>query len=127
MVDSKPLFDESPGLAPLRNPEDFSKAIVDDKRGCSVDWPDFDIQIGAGTHMARRQNSKHRVTQCLIAEFFDRQFIALGDNHGEALCAGRKAGDWVCSGEGRGAELGNALGGSSELGQSWQECSRQHQ
>lgn len=48
MVDFKPLFDESPGLAPLRNPEDFSKAIVDEK-GCSVEWPDLDIQIGADT------------------------------------------------------------------------------
>jgi hypothetical protein len=47
-VDFKPLFAESPGLAPLRAPDTFASAVVD-QWGWSVEWPERDIQIGADT------------------------------------------------------------------------------
>lgn len=47
-VDFKPFFDESPGLAPLRNQEAFFKAFADEG-GWTVEWPELDIQIGADT------------------------------------------------------------------------------
>jgi DNA-binding XRE family transcriptional regulator len=48
-VDFEPLFAESPGLAPLRNPAAFAKACIGEGYGWSVEWPDHDIQIGADT------------------------------------------------------------------------------
>ena len=43
------LLTESPGLAPLKNPTDFSKATLVTGEGWAVEWPDLDIQIGADT------------------------------------------------------------------------------
>jgi hypothetical protein len=40
-----------PGLAPLRDPEAFSRAIVGEY-GWEAEWPRFDIQIGADTLFA---------------------------------------------------------------------------
>ena len=42
------FFDESPGLAPLRNENAF-RLVQMDKSGWIVEWPDLDIQIGADT------------------------------------------------------------------------------
>jgi len=49
VVDFKPLFDESPGLAPLRSAAAFAKAALIEGEGWSVVWPQLDIQIGADT------------------------------------------------------------------------------
>lgn len=48
-VDFTPLFDESPGLAPLRDEEAFAKACIGEDEGWTVEWPALDIQIGADT------------------------------------------------------------------------------
>lgn len=37
-----------PGLEPLKKPDAFEKAILGDA-GCTVGWPELDIQIGADT------------------------------------------------------------------------------
>jgi DNA-binding XRE family transcriptional regulator len=42
------FFDESPGLAPLRDEAAFMRCAADEW-GWTVEWPDFDIQIGADT------------------------------------------------------------------------------
>lgn len=47
-VDFMPLFDESKGLAPLRDPRAFAGAVMDEW-GWEIEWPEFDIQIGADT------------------------------------------------------------------------------
>ena len=49
MIDFKPFFTESPGLAPLRDPEVFRQAVMNPGEGWTVEWPAFDIQIGADT------------------------------------------------------------------------------
>ena len=48
-VDFKPLFEESPGLARLRDAEAFAEAALSDGEGWAVEWPRLDIQIGADT------------------------------------------------------------------------------
>jgi hypothetical protein len=48
-VDFTPLFDESPGLAPLRDAKAFAEAALTDGEGWAVEWPALDIQIGADT------------------------------------------------------------------------------
>lgn len=48
-VDFRPLFAESPGLAPLRDPAVFAKACIGEDEGWTVEWPEHDIQIGADT------------------------------------------------------------------------------
>lgn len=40
------FFSESIGLVPLKNEGEFMKASIDDW-GCTVEWPNLDIQIGA--------------------------------------------------------------------------------
>ncbi|MBI4740920.1 MAG: DUF2442 domain-containing protein [Betaproteobacteria bacterium] len=42
------FWDESPGLEPLRNPQAFAGAIIDED-GWQVEWPALDIQVGADT------------------------------------------------------------------------------
>jgi hypothetical protein len=49
MVDFTEFFDESPGLAPLKDPAAFIKASLILDEGWSVEWPELDIQIGADT------------------------------------------------------------------------------
>lgn len=49
VVDFKPLFDESPGLAPLRDPAAFAGATLIAGEGWAVVWPTLDLQIGADT------------------------------------------------------------------------------
>ena len=48
-VDFRPLFETSPGLAPLRDPAAFATATVIAGEGWTVTWPRHDIQIGADT------------------------------------------------------------------------------
>ena len=48
-LDFKPLFDESPGLAGLRDPEVFATATLIEGEGWTVEWPALDSQIGADT------------------------------------------------------------------------------
>lgn len=48
-VDFHPLFEASPGLAPLRDPAVFATATVIEGEGWTVTWPSPDIQIGADT------------------------------------------------------------------------------
>lgn len=42
-------FDRFPGLAPLRDPKAFAKAVIIEGEGWTVEWPALDIQIGADT------------------------------------------------------------------------------
>ncbi|MFT3822228.1 MAG: DUF2442 domain-containing protein [Rubrivivax sp.] len=49
VVDFKPFFDESPGLAPLRDEAAFAKACIGEDAGWTAEWPELDIQIGADT------------------------------------------------------------------------------
>jgi len=48
-VDFTPFFDESPGLAPLRDPARFAQACIGEDCGWTAEWPELDIQIGADT------------------------------------------------------------------------------
>lgn len=48
-VDFKPLFEESPGLRPLKDPAQFAKATLGEGDGWTVEWPHLDIQVGADT------------------------------------------------------------------------------
>lgn len=48
-LDFQLLFDESPGLARLRDPEAFATAALIEGEGWTVEWPELDIQIGADT------------------------------------------------------------------------------
>lgn len=49
ILDFNPLFEESIGLARLRNPQVFATATLIDGEGWTVEWPTLDIQIGADT------------------------------------------------------------------------------
>jgi len=48
-LDMKPLFAASPGLAPLNDPEAFSRVCIGEDEGWTAEWPALDIQIGADT------------------------------------------------------------------------------
>ena len=48
-VDKRASIFAKPGLAPLRDPSAFSKARIVPGEGWTVEWTDFDIQIGADT------------------------------------------------------------------------------
>lgn len=77
-------FDRFPGLAPLRNPKAFARAVVIDGEGWTVEWPALDIQIGADTLWldAQAQNSPDANTR-LFAQWRAR--------HGLSLSAAAKA------------------------------------
>ena len=64
-VDFTPFFDESPGLAPLRNAEAFAQATIIPSGGWTVEWPELDIQIGADTLWldAQAQNASDENTR----------------------------------------------------------------
>jgi hypothetical protein len=47
-VDFTPLFEESPGLRPLRDPTVFARVCLGEG-GWTVEWPELDLQIGADT------------------------------------------------------------------------------
>lgn len=48
-VDKRETMFAKPGLASLREPTAFAKARIVPGEGWPVEWPDFDIQIGADT------------------------------------------------------------------------------
>jgi hypothetical protein len=48
-VDKRETVFSKPGLAPLRDPAAFAKAQVIPGEGWTVEWANFDIQIGADT------------------------------------------------------------------------------
>lgn len=82
-VNFEPLFAESPGLAPLRDPDLFAQAVVD-KWGWMVEWPKLDIQIGADTLWldAQAQNAPDENT---------RIFVQWRARHGLSLAEAAKA------------------------------------
>lgn len=49
VVDKRETVFAKPGLAPLREPAAFAKAQIVPGEGWTVEWTDFDIQIGADT------------------------------------------------------------------------------
>jgi hypothetical protein len=61
-------LDHFPGLAPLQDPEAFSKAQIIHGEGWAVEWPDLDIQIGADTLWldAQAQNAPDENTRVFI-------------------------------------------------------------
>lgn len=75
----QPLFDESPGLAPLGNPEVFASATVD-PCGWVVEWREQDIQIGADTLWldAIAQNAADKNTR-IFTEWRARHGLSLKD------------------------------------------------
>lgn len=82
-VDFKPLLDESPGLAPLRDSRVFAQAVVDEW-GWTVEWIAPDIQIGADTLWldAQAQNAVDENT---------RVFVQWRVRHGLSLSEAAKA------------------------------------
>lgn len=48
-LDCKPLFVQSPGLAPLTDRDAFSRVSIGEDAGWTAEWPELDIQIGADT------------------------------------------------------------------------------
>ena len=73
-------FDKFPGLAPLRNPKAFAKAVVIDGEGWTVEWPALDIQIGADTLWldAQAQNAPDANTR-LFAQWRARHRLSLAE------------------------------------------------
>jgi hypothetical protein len=77
-VDFKPLFEESPGLVPLREAKAFAGAALTDGEGWAVEWPDLDIQIGADTLWldAQAQNAPDENTR-VFAQWRARHGLSL--------------------------------------------------
>lgn len=77
-VDFKPFFDESPGLAPLRDVEAFAKMTIILSGGWTVEWPELDIQIGADTLWldAQAQNAPDENTRA-FAQWRARHGLSL--------------------------------------------------
>ncbi len=71
-------FDKFPGLAPLRDSKAFSKAVVIEGEGWTVEWPALDIQIGADTLWldAQAQNAPDENTR-LFAQWRARHGLFL--------------------------------------------------
>ena len=71
-------FDKFPALAPLRNPKAFSKAVIVEGEGWTVEWPALDIQIGADTLWldAQAQNAPDENTR-LFARWRARHGLSL--------------------------------------------------
>jgi len=79
-VDFKPFFDNSPGLAPLRDTKAFSRAAIVAGEGWTVEWAGLDIQIGADTLWldAQAQNARDENTR-IFAEWRARHGLSLAD------------------------------------------------
>ena len=78
MVDFNPLFDESPGLARLRDPAVFATATLVEGEGWTVEWPALDLQIGADTLWldAQAQNAPDENTR-VFAQWRARHGLSL--------------------------------------------------
>jgi DNA-binding XRE family transcriptional regulator len=80
-VDLKPLWDESPGLAPLRADQAaFKQVRLIPGEGWAVVWPAHDIQIGADTLWldAQAQNAVDENTRA-FAQWRARNGLSLAD------------------------------------------------
>jgi len=79
VVNFEPFFDESPGLAPLRDPNAFAQAVVDEW-GWVVEWPELDFQIGADTLWldAQAQNAPDENTR-IFAQWRARHGLSLAE------------------------------------------------
>ncbi len=77
-LDFKPLFEESPALARLRDPEVFATATLIEGEGWTVEWPALDIQIGADTLWldAQAQNAPDENTR-IFAQWRARHGLSL--------------------------------------------------
>jgi hypothetical protein len=73
-------FDKFPGLRPLQNPVEFSKATLIPDEGWTVEWTDLDIQIGADTLWldAQAQNAPDENTR-QFAKWRARYGLSLAD------------------------------------------------
>ena len=73
-----PLLDESPGLAPLRDPVAFATATLMEGEGWAVVWPEQDIQVGADTLWldAQAQNATDENTR-IFAQWRARYGLSL--------------------------------------------------
>ena len=71
-------FDKFPGLAPLRDSKAFSKAVIIEGEGWTVEWPALAIQIGAATLWldAQAQNATDENTR-LFAQWRARHGLSL--------------------------------------------------
>ena len=78
MVDFNLLFDESPGLARLRDPAVFATATLVEGEGWTVEWPALDLQIGADTLWldAQAQNAPGENTR-VFAQWRARHGLSL--------------------------------------------------
>ena len=78
ILDFKPLFDESPGLARLHDSKVFATATLIDGEGWTVEWPALDIQIGADTLWldAQAQNAVDENTR-IFAQWRARYGLSL--------------------------------------------------
>lgn len=72
-------FERSPGLLPLKDPEAFSGAVIDEY-GWQVEWPALDIQIGADTLWldAQAQNALDENSR-VFAQWRARHGLSLAD------------------------------------------------
>lgn len=79
-IDFKPFFDESPGLAPLRDAKAFAGATIAPDEGWSVEWSALDIQIGADTLWldAQAQNAPDENTRT-FAQWRAKNGLSLKD------------------------------------------------
>jgi hypothetical protein len=77
-------FDAYPGLRPLQDPAEFSKAVIVEGEGWTVEWPELDIQIGADTLWldAQAQHAPDEAT---------RQFAGWRAKHGLSLAQAAQA------------------------------------
>jgi hypothetical protein len=70
-VDLKPLFEESPGLRPLRDPTVFARVCLGEG-GWTVEWPELDLW-----NIARAQIAQEEKT-CVFARWRARNGLSLG-------------------------------------------------
>ncbi|EIC23393.1 Protein of unknown function (DUF2442) [Thiorhodovibrio frisius] len=77
-LDFAPLWQESPGLAPLQLAEVFAEASLIEGEGWAVVWPSADIQIGADTLWldAQAQNAPDENTR-IFAQWRARNHLSL--------------------------------------------------
>jgi len=78
IVDFKPLFEESPGLEPLRDASAFAQVCIGEDAGWTAEWPQHDIQIGADTLWldAQAQNAPDENTR-IFAQWRARNGLSL--------------------------------------------------
>jgi len=77
-VEFAPFFDESPGLAPLRDEKAFGEVCIGEDAGWTAEWPRHDIQIGADTLWldAQSQNAPDENTR-IFAQWRARNGLSL--------------------------------------------------